>query len=335
MKKSLVNVPVALNVFIRPNALQRVFGAVKKARPSILFLLGDGPRNENDAEKIKICRKIVEDIDWECEVYKLYSEENMGLYAKYFDSQEKIFSIVDRCIFLEDDVLVSDSFFRFCAELLEKYKDDYRVHYVTGLNYLGEYKDPTADYFFAGEGSIWGYATWRRTYLSQNMEYADDDYITNCMCRVAKQLKPGYQKKIMGYKYDIHYEGHIPGPEFYKNASRFSQNQVYIVPAKNMVSNIGIGDGSVHSSDDIRKMAKGNSQLFNMNLYELDFPLKHPKFIVRDIKYEKKVNKILGWNRPHVFWFRKIETTIRCLVYGDIKSTVKKIQRNIKREYER
>jgi hypothetical protein len=101
------------------------------------------------------------------------------MYKTYFDAQSSIFSIVDRCIFLEDDVLVSVSFFRYCEELLEKYRDDLRVHYISGMNYLGKYSGPNSDYFFSGEGSIWGYATWKRTIELQNLNYRKDEYIMN------------------------------------------------------------------------------------------------------------------------------------------------------------
>lgn len=329
MKNYLTKVPVALNVFVRPDKLKKVFSVVKEARPYILFLISDGPRNKEDEIKINLSRKVVSDIDWECKVYKIYSEKNQGMYNTYFSAEKEIFNKVDRCIFLEDDVLVSLSFFKFCEILLEKYKDDLRVHYITGMNYLGYYDKPDSDYFFAGEGSIWGYAKWKRTYLMENMEYTKSDYVTNCMCSVAKQLKPGYQKKIKGYKNNIHYENHIPGPEFYKNILRFSQNQVCIVPKKNMVSNIGVGEGSVHSSDDLKKMAKGNQKIFNMKLYEYSFPLKHPSFVVRDIFYEKKVNKILAWNNPFIKYYRKLASLIRNLIFGDLKATMKKVYNNL------
>ncbi|MGG3560516.1 hypothetical protein ABES03_02545 [Neobacillus rhizosphaerae] len=336
MHPSKVNVPVALNVFVRPSELQIVFDAVKKARPNILFLIGDGPREDSptDEANIKQCRKIVEDIDWDCQVYRIYSDKNKGMYRTYFDAQDYIFNIVDRCIFLEDDVLVSQSFFRFCEEMLERYKDDLRVHYVTGLNYFGEYDDPDADYFFCGEGSIWGYAIWKRTYESQNMKYANSPYVIDRMCLAAKQLKPRYEKKIRGYVNNPHYEGHIPGPEFFKNSLRFSQNQVYIVPTKNMVSNIGVGNGATHSADSMRKLPKGVQRLFNMPIYEYQFPLKHPQFVVRDLYYEKYVNRILGWNHPFVQLHRKISSAMRNLFYGDFSSIRNKIGRVLKRNIE-
>ena len=334
---ALIQVPVAVNVFIRPEMLKKVFEVVKQARPSVLFLVGDGPRDGNKEDVLKIAqsREVVEDVDWECDVHRLYPDKNQGMYATYFNAQKYIFERVDRCIFLEDDVLVSKSFFKFCEVLLEKYKDDLRVHYITGHNYLGKYVEPDSDYFFSGEGSIWGYAIWKRTYLSQNLEYTKNQYVTSRIEHVAKQLKPGYEKLIRGYKNDMQYGGHVAGPEFYKNLLRFSQNQVCIVPTKNMVSNIGVGEGSVHSSTEINFLPKSIGKLFLMVTYEYTFPLKDPVFVVRDRYYEDYVNRILAWNKPIIQTYRRLEAAARLLLYGRLGEFTRKIKKYIKHESEK
>lgn len=336
MSKQL-SVPVALNVFIRLDTLKLVFDSVKRVKPKVLFLIGDGPRNavETDKSNIEACRKYVENIDWNCDVHRIYSVVNKGLYKTYFDAQAYIFERVDRCIFLEDDVLPSQSFFWFCEEMLDRYNNDLRVHYVTGLNYLGYYNKPDSDYFFSGEGSIWGYAIWKRTYLSQNMDYANSQYVTQCMCDVSDQLKPQYKKKIRGYINNPLYEGHVAGPEFYKNCLRFSQNQLYIVPKKNLISNIGVGDGSTHSAESLHLLARGVQRLFFARTYELDFPLAHPAFVVRDVFYEKQVNRILAWNHPIILIYRKVEATFRYLVFGNKKDLKGKIRSKLLKNIER
>ena len=78
MKSALVDVPVLILFFNRPQQLSQVFEQVKKARPSRLFLYQDGARNERDLPGIEACREIVSQIDWECEVERLYQEKNFG-----------------------------------------------------------------------------------------------------------------------------------------------------------------------------------------------------------------------------------------------------------------
>ena len=76
MKPALVDVSVLVLFFNRPDLLRQVFNQIRAARPSRLFLYQDGPRNNSDQSGIDACRKIVEEIDWECEVHKNYERRN-------------------------------------------------------------------------------------------------------------------------------------------------------------------------------------------------------------------------------------------------------------------
>ena len=81
MAPANIDVSVLLLFFARPEPFAKVFEQVRKARPARLFLYQDGPRegNATDAENIRKCREIAENIDWECEVHKLYQEKNIGV----------------------------------------------------------------------------------------------------------------------------------------------------------------------------------------------------------------------------------------------------------------
>lgn len=317
----LIDVPVAVNFFARPDTFRQVFEVIRKVKPRQLFLIADGPRPNrvDDIDNCNLCRKIADNVDWNCEVYRYYNDINKGLFHTYFDSMTEVFKIVNRCIFLEDDLVVSLSFFPFCKELLDKYENDLRIHFITGMNVLGEYDEPDGDYFFSGEGSIWGYALWKRTFDSMNLAYRNNPYAIKMTGLVARQIKPGYERKIAKCVKNPEFQGHIPHVEFYKNFLRFSQNQIYIVPCKNLVSNIGLSSNSVHTADNINKLPKSSQKLFNTATYELTFPLKSPEFMIRDLYYEKKVNHLLAWNRPILQFIRRIEAVIRHALYGDWK----------------
>ena len=148
MEKWKIDVAVLCIFFARPEQFEKSFEQVRKARPRVLLLWQDGPREgrADDVENIRKCREIAENIDWECEVHRNYHDKNMGCDPSTFYSHKWAFSIVDKCIILEDDLVASQSFFTFCKELLDKYENDERVDRICGTNLLGHYDIPF-DYF--------------------------------------------------------------------------------------------------------------------------------------------------------------------------------------------
>ncbi len=309
MKDYLVDVPVRINIWIRPECQRKQFEIIKKARPSILFLISDGGRNEKEWSAIYQNRKIYdEEIDWNCTVYKVYEDKNNGLYTMGVKTRELVWSKVDRCIFLEDDILPSVSFFQYCAELLEKYKDDERISTICGMNHLGTYDAPKSDYFFSRQGSIWGTATWKRVHdMRDGIKYADDPYVLDLL-RQRTRHNDTFWKKIMGYTKDERYDGHIPGGEFYVEFAMYGHNQLQIIPKKNMICNIGCTEDAAHSLS-LNRLPKGIRRVFNMETYELDFPLKHAKYVIPDIEYEKKRNRIMAYNHPVISYIRRWQGT--------------------------
>ena len=153
-----IDVSVLILFFNRPDFLQKVFDEVKKARPSKLLLYQDGPRGEQDMVGIEACRKVVEDIDWECEVHRNYLKENQGCDPSGFRSHQWAFSLADKVIILEDDVVPSQSFFPFCKEMLDRYENDERISMIAGFNVDEVTPDCNDSYFFTSVFSIWGWA---------------------------------------------------------------------------------------------------------------------------------------------------------------------------------
>ena len=331
MKKALVDVPVLLWVFVRPDKIKCVFDVLKEARPSTLFLVSDGPRDSIPTDKARIdaSRKVVENIDWDCTVHRLYFDENQGMYPMFRNTCELIFKHVDRCIFLEDDVITSVSFFKYCEELLEKYKDDLRINMICGMNHMGVYEGPNTDYFFTKGASIWGFALWRRTYEAfYDYSYGDDEYIMNRLLDNAKEYK-SFCESLRGYYKNGYHNGHIAGFEFFLGLTMFSQNQLNIVPKKNMVCNIGFGEGAAHNNAELKFMSKRIQQFFNMKTYEYEFPLKHPKYVIEDKYYEKTLFRIMGSHGLDVYIYRRVESIIRNLLYGNKKDIMKRLLKKI------
>lgn len=332
MKEYLVDVPVKINIWIRPRCQKKQFEVIKKVRPSIMFLVSDGGRNEKEQKLIKQNRELYGTIDWECTIYKLYENENQGLYAMSKKSREFIWSKVDRCIFLEDDVIPSISFFRYCAELLEKYKDDQRISVIDGMNPLGLYDGVNADYFFSQVGgSIWGYATWKRVMDEfEDWGYAHDSYVLPTLLHNSKSI-PGFDKQIHSYVNGELIDNHPAGSEYYFAIAGYLQNQVHIVPKKNMICNIGYGDDAAHSTE-YKLIPKRIRQLYNMKTYELEFPLKHTKYVIDDHQFGKMKKRMLGIGNPIISLCSRVEHLFYVVRYGRFDRISNKLRAVIKRE---
>lgn len=238
-----------------------------------------------------------------------------------------IWSKVDRCIFTEDDLLPSVSFFRFCAEMLEKYKDDERIGCICGFNHLGVYDKVDSSYFFSRQGSIWGTARWRRTYEFQKnaMDYGKSEYSMKILKDSTKHNRD-FWKRVVGYSKNEYYDGHSASTEFFIELGVYGFNQLQIIPKYNLISNMGHGGDSVHMND-LNLMAKGIRKVFDMPVYEMDKELKHPIVMIPDEEYERKRNRIMAYNTPLVKYYRWIETGFYLMKSGNFNQILRRFKR--------
>ena len=310
MKKWEIDVSVLVIFFRRADALQKTFAAVKAARPRRLFLWQDGPRNESDLPGILECRKIVEDIDWDCEVYKMYNEKNFGCDPSIFYAYKWAFTKTDKCIFLEDDQVAGKSFFRFCKDLLDRYENDTRISHICGYNYTEVTESCDADYLFSTFGSG-AWATWKRVVDEWEGDY---DFLNHP--REVAWVKERYGK--LGELSIRNANRHrATGKEFWESiigCNCMFNNQLAIIPKKNLVSNFGLTSDSTHSQATKKQLPKETAKLFEMKAYELDFPLQHPKHIVVNQDYIKKVYRIMGIGHPFLTLKRKIIQRLKRII---------------------
>ncbi len=330
MEKWKIDVPVLLIFFARPKELQKVFDSIRQAKPSTLLLWQDGPRENrpDDIENIEKCRKIAENIDWECTVYKNYQEKNLGCDPSTFLSHKWAFSIVDKCIIMEDDRIPDQSFYRFCKELLDYYENDTRISHICGTNLLENYDACDGDYLFASHGST-TWASWRRVAEQWEEDYAflNNEYAISC-------LKRDMPKEEFAIAYGNAVRHSKIGKQFWESILGMScllNHQVAIIPAKNLVCDIGMSENATHALAEEKYVSKYQRNMFNMKAYEVSFPIKHPKYIVIDRNYEKEINKFSGLGYPFLKLKFTTERAIRYILNGDVKRLVAGFKNRIKR----
>lgn len=293
--------PVLLIFFNRPDTLALVFEQVRKAKPKKLYLAQDGARDNRpeDIENVKKCREIVENVDWECEVFHSYADKNNGCGRGPQRAIDWLFENEEEGIILEDDCVADLSFFSFCSEMLEKYRDDERIFLITGCNLELQTESIAESYFFGYAGTNWGWATWKRNW--EKMDYACfwvkderlskevEHVIANINKRAAKYEMQCFKQtnKLVNAGENISYW------DVQFQSIRYLNHQISIIPQKNLITNIGLGVTSTHAQTAVipkqehEKIGKVNF-CYNKR-FGLGEELVHPEYVVENIEYDKKI----------------------------------------------
>jgi hypothetical protein len=270
MDATTFETPVAFFVFNRPGPTRRVFEAIAKAHPAKLLLIADGPRpgRPGEADLCREVRDIVGRVDWPCEVLANFSDSNLGCQERIISGLDWVFSQVEEAIILEDDCLPDLSFFPFCRELLERYRGDNRVGFISGVNLVGKYLHTVDSYFFSELGGIWGWATWRSEWQRYDRHLSDWPKL-----RDEKMLSEIFgEPKAVAYWtsiFDAMYENRGPNTWDYQWLYTCLKNHwLTAVSSVNLIANIGFGpDATATTEADTRLMVSSASTAF---------PLKHP-----------------------------------------------------------
>lgn len=284
--------PILFIIFNRPEETREVFNKIKNLAPDRLYIAADGSRIDNpaDIEKCKKTREIVNEINWPCEVKTLFRDKNLGCGKGPADAISWLFEHEERGIILEDDCVPDESFFFFCEELLERYQNDSRVMHIAGTNHNpGFVRDNSYSYFFSQVGHMWGWATWRRAWSLYDIKMGGfEEIITK---DYFQDIYPNpFIRKYMKKKFSETYTGKIKGVWDYQwEFTRIINSGLTIMPRNNLVHNIGFGDDATHTFSS-------NNYFKNAALTPLEFPLKHPPFVIKDVQSENKhFNKMFRW----------------------------------------
>lgn len=321
---SAIDVSVLCLFFNRPKQFRQVFEQVKKARPSKLFLYQDGPRNEKDMAGILECREIANQIDWECEVHTNYQERNFGCDPSGYLSQTWAFSLTDKCIIIEDDIVAGVDFFKFCKILLDRYESDPRVSMIAGINYEGVTKYCPYDYFFTSDVAIWGWATWKRVIEARDVKYSflDERYnevLVNQNIRV-RNLRNFMPKFKQCKDADKQYF------EFLTLSAQLLNSGLCIVPSKNMIRNIGmIGESTHFNSASFKSLPKSLQRLATQKIYEIGGEINHPRYVIEDYSYNARINVLLARNSAIRKLCQSVSTLCKRIRYGEFGAIIKSI----------
>ena len=284
-----LNTAVLFLVFNRLDTTKQVFEAIRQAKPPRLYVAADGAREVKvgEAEKVKAVRDyVLSNIDWECEVKTLFREQNLGCGFAPANAITWFFENEEMGIILEDDCLPSQSFFWFCEELLDKYKDDDNIFLISGDGRATKQININYAYDFVKYPLIWGWASWSRIWEKYDIKMSDwDDNKLKIIDDISNFTNTKrYWKNAFQSTYDARNDKiHIWDYQFVYSLQK--NKGLCIVPKVNMITNIGFGVDATHTSDS-------NNINANIPNFDLEFPLVHPLQVVT----HKSLNKFYDLN---------------------------------------
>lgn len=306
MPEFQLTTPVAFIIFNRPDTTRRVFAEIARARPPKLLVIADGPRTNRlgEAERCAQTRAVIDGVDWDCEVLINFSDVNLGCKRRVSSGIDWVFEQVEEAIILEDDCLPDPTFFRFCQELLERYRHDQRIGLISGDNFQFGNRRNDDSYYFSKYVHIWGWASWRDRWAnSYDVTMARWPHIRD-EARLVDMVGDAREASYWRNIFERVYRGEIDTWDYQWVFTNWVEGRMTILPSVNMVSNIGFDANATHNKA---------SDLANLAVFPVSFPLKHPVDVIKNIEADrftftdrkcfrvplvKRVrNKLAGWFR--------------------------------------
>jgi hypothetical protein len=307
-------------VFNRPDLTIKSFDSIRSAKPPRLYISSDGPRpgNEKDIILCKTVREIVANIDWECQVFTKFHSDNLGCKLAVSSAINWFFKHEEMGIIIEDDIVVSDDFFIFCNEMLDRYKNSDEIGLISGCNFL-DIHDSNFSYFYSKYPNIWGWATWRRVWDKYDINMKDyenwivEDKINNIVPGISffkyywkDQLDSVYFNKVDTWDFQLYF-------------MMWLNSYLTIIPKQNLIINIGYNQNATHTNGSIPEFVK------NLNLNKINKPITHNTSLIQDLKFDVSVSKIVY----NIGLFTTLKWKLRRIPFlGDFLSIINKTIKN-------
>ena len=208
-----------------------------------------------------------------CDLHTDFVEANLGCKRRLASGLDWVFSQADEAILIEDDCLPAPEFFRFSEEMLTRYRDDDRIHMVRGTNLLFGERFSEHSYYFSRFYNVWGWATWARAWAHYDVEMRQWPALRDSGW-LEELLEAPQLVELVRHFFDGSHSGRLDQWDFQWAFAGWQRDALAVVPASNLVTNIGHGPQATHTHapDDHRA---------GLRTAPLTFPLRHPPDVTR------------------------------------------------------
>lgn len=243
------SLPVLLIAFNRPSLTKASLEMISKLKPDRLFFSVDGPRENSldDSINIDLCKNLIQDLDWKCKIFTNFSNTNFGSGIWPYKSINWAFSHVEKLLIIEDDVLITEDFYRESNNLLNQFQELKNVFAICASNISDlDAGEQSNEFFFSKYFSGWGWATWKDRWEDYRF-----DITTEPKMGFLKLLSANNGNVVISLYFLINFylvkRSKIQAWDYQINHLLFSSERLVIKFKKNLSSNIGVGDGATHT----------------------------------------------------------------------------------------
>ena len=266
----------------RPDLLEQVLKSLPSRYEGRIYISCDGPKadDEQDYILVKKNEQLVREHFRNHPLLNLrVHSENLGCRQHVQGAISWFFQNEEEGIVLEDDCVVADDFIAFCAEMLERWRHNPKIMLITGDNSFNVQAPGGYSYGFADRPLIWGWATWRRAWLQNDPDLKSWGEIRGTT----------YEKGMWPSKKEARFRRQLLDrivssgvPDTWDAQWAYSiklMGGLTIMPAKNLVRNIGFRADATHTKTLEHPRAECPTGAV--------FPLAHPTSVANTMKVPK------------------------------------------------
>lgn len=249
-----VQTPILVIAFNRPDHLAVLLDRLREVHPSTVYFAVDGPREEkqDERDRVQAVRDLIAAIDWIPQKQTLIHDSNLGCGRGVSTAISWFFEHETEGIICEDDIIPDPSFFAYCTELLDRYRDDERVFAISGCNFVPpeHITRPELAYRFSQVPHIWGWATWKRSWENYSLD------IENWRSRLpARELFNRAGRSVSGAAYwasvfRVLARKEVDTWDGQLVLASMAANQWTATSNTNLVRNIGFDEQATHTFED-------------------------------------------------------------------------------------
>jgi hypothetical protein len=271
------DIPILLILYKRPESTQRCIEVLWKIKPNTILVAADGPRDEAEQRQCFAARQQIDKIDWLCEIERDFSDYNLGCGVRVYTAVDWALSLHEAVIVLEDDCIAHPSFFSFCQNVLNYYRDDERIMHISGNNFQPNQPSTRYSYYFSKYTHAWGWATWRRAwqYFDWRLNlWPEFKALGGLGAWCSDPLEINYWTSI----FDMVHGGSRDIWDYQWNATCLMQSGLAVLPNVNLVANIGFGEDATHT--------KNRSAFLELPVHDIG-EIVHPPVVMRNVEADK------------------------------------------------